>query len=347
MNTFTFGFLTFFCFFLGSIAITHPLFSFRETANKIPTVHPAENFNATVDAKLLKDALEGVGTDEDVVIDLLARRGNAQRVEIAEEYRKLYGKTLRNTLKKELSGQFRDTMLSLILPTPLFYAMELNRAITGLGTNEDLLIEILCTLDKTELKAVSAAYEKRYEPLVEDIELETSGDYQNFLVSLLESSRDTSDVTDSEQAKIDARTLYEAGVNRPGTDEDAFIDIFTTRNFNQLRLIFDEYKYLAFHRMEYAIKEEFSGDIKDALLSFVKRVRNLHGYLATHLFDSMDGAATQDDTLIRIIVTRSELDLADIIREYKSIYKRDLVQDVKDDTSGDYRSTLVALLGSK
>lgn len=305
---------------------------------------PDAKFNAAADARLLKDGMKYAATLGNTIIDLLTKRCNVERVKIAEEYRKLFGMSLRNSLKKVLSGKFRDTMMSLILPTPLFYAMELNRAMSGLGTNEDLLTEILCTLDKTELEVVSAAYEKRYEPLVEDVELETSGDYKRFLLSLLEKSRDASNLTNLVLAKADARRLYEGGIYRPGTNEETFYNIFTTRNFNQLRLIFDEYKCLALHSIQYAIKEEFSEHIKDALLAFVERVQNLQGYLATRLYNSIKGLTTNDDTLIRIIVTRSDFDLADIRREYESIYKRDLVQDVKDDTSGDYRKALVALL---
>jgi len=44
------------------------------------------------------------------------------------------------------------------------------------------------------------------------------------------------------KAYADAQALKEAGVSRLGTDECKLIEIFTTRNFSQLRFTFKKYK---------------------------------------------------------------------------------------------------------
>ena len=56
------------------------------------TVKPAENFNAEDDAKRIRDALDGWGTDEGPLIDILSHRSNAQRQQIKEKYKELYDK---------------------------------------------------------------------------------------------------------------------------------------------------------------------------------------------------------------------------------------------------------------
>ena len=52
----------------------------------------------------------------------------------------------------------------------------------------------------------------------------------------------------------------------------------------------------------------------------------------------------EEKILNRVIVTRNEVDM-DVIKEYyKILYSKNLVDDVKGDTSGKYQKLLVALI---
>lgn len=55
--------------------------------------------------------------------------------------------------------------------------------------------------------------------------------------------------------------------NVTGTDEGAFISVFCSNSYEQLRAIFHEYRALAGHDIMDAINNEMSGDLKDALLA--------------------------------------------------------------------------------
>lgn len=57
-----------------------------------PTVFPAEDFDAEADAKALKAAFKGFGTDEDAVIEIITKRSNEQRQQIASVFKTMYGK---------------------------------------------------------------------------------------------------------------------------------------------------------------------------------------------------------------------------------------------------------------
>lgn len=61
----------------------------------------------------------------------------------------------------------------------------------------------------------------------------------------------------------------------------------------------------------------------------VECVQSPAAFFAKRLNDSMDGMGTDDTTLIRVIVSRSEIDLADIKSEYERIYNRTLLSAVK------------------
>jgi len=60
----------------------------------------------------------------------------------------------------------------------------------------------------------------------------------------------------------------------------------------------------------------------------------------------MKGLGTDDNTLIRIVTTRAEVDMQYIKAEFFSLYKKSLEQMIKGDTSGNYRLFLLTLVGS-
>lgn len=148
-------------------------------------------------------------------------------------------------------------------------------------------------------------------------------------LSYFQGHRDESGVVDPEAAFNDAQALLQAGeLLFAGTDESTFNQVMCQRNRKQLKLVFDEYEKLVGHPIETAIENEFSGDIKDALLSLIACIRDKYDYLATRLHDSMAGMGTDDRTLIRIIVSRSEIDLKEIKEVYEAKYGKTLADRV-------------------
>lgn len=63
-------------------------------------------------------------------------------------------------LKSELSGKFEDLVVALMTPTYDFLAKEIHYAIDGIGTNEETIIEIICTASNAEINNIKMAYHK-------------------------------------------------------------------------------------------------------------------------------------------------------------------------------------------
>ncbi|KAM6265795.1 annexin A8-like protein 1 [Porphyrio hochstetteri] len=312
------------------------------------SVTGALNFDPTPDAQILYKAMKGLGTDEQAIIDVLTKRSNMQRQQIAKSFKGQFGKDLIESLKSELSGDFERLMVALMYSPFKYDAKELYDAMKGVGTSDGVIIEILASRTKAQIKEIIKAYKEEYgSDLEEDIKSETSGYFEQILVCLLQGERDNATLyVDTALALQDAEALFAAGEKIRGTDEIQFITILCTRSATHLLKVFEEYQKLAGKSIEDSIKSETRGSLEDAMLAIVKCTRNVHCYFAERLYHALEGAGTSDGTLIRVIVSRSEVDLNLIKAEFKRIAGKTLSSMILDDTSGDYKTALLNLCGS-
>jgi len=310
------------------------------------TVTPAANFSAEEDARTLRKAMKGIGTDEKAIIRVLAHRSNAQRQEIKAYFKQAYGKELVSELKSELSGDFERAIVAL-MDTPLFYLIhEIKGAMKGAGTNEKTLIEILLSKTNPEIEILKLAYKKEYDKdLAKEVASETSGDFGRLLGSILNAKREDDTGVDHDRAKSDAQRIYDAGEGTFGTDESEINVVLCTRSWRQLRATFAAYKELSGHELEDAIKKETSGDLQNGFLTIIKYIKDPLMYYAERLYLAMKGMGTDDKTLIRIIVCRSELDLQYIKSAYEKMYGKTLADAVGSECSGDYKKLLLEIIG--
>ncbi|XP_069813238.1 annexin A13 isoform X1 [Dendropsophus ebraccatus] len=317
----------------------------RSEKTSPPTIRHHHDFDAERDAKKLHKACKGMGTDEKVIIEVLANRSSEQRQEIKKKFKTMYGKDLHSVLKGELSGNFEKTALALLDRPCEYDARELRNAMKGAGTNESLLIQILCTRANSQIRNIKESYKRLFDrDLESDVKSETSGYFRKILLSLLQADRDEGLDVNKDLAGQDAKKLYEAGEGRWGTDESEFNVVLATRNYMQLRATFAAYEILHGKNIEDAIKSETSGDLKKAYLTIVQCTKDCQGYFAKKLYKAMKGAGTDEATLIRILVTRAEIDLETIKQRYQELYKKSLADTIKSDTSGDFCKLLLALL---
>jgi len=61
-------------------------------------------------------------------------------------------------LKSELSGCFEDAVCALLVPTKKYDAIHLRKALKGTGTDEQMLIEILCPRTNAEINSIKEVY---------------------------------------------------------------------------------------------------------------------------------------------------------------------------------------------
>jgi annexin A7/11 len=300
---------------------------------------------AQADADALKQAFKGIGCDKKTIIDITVNRTNAQRQQIREAYKSAYGRDLMKDLKSELHSHLEDGILALFADPIEYDAEELRAAMKGLGTNEDTLIEIIASRPPNVLKAVIDKYQELYKRNLEnDVKSETSGTLRSLLIALLQCNRSVNPNPNQAQCAEIAQQIYKAGEKKLGTDESLFNKYFCTLSPHELACVSREYHKLTGHTILQAIDKEFSGDSKKALRTIVYATLSPSEYFATRVNYAVKGLGTKDKLLIRVLVSRSEIDLPQIKQYYKQLYGKDMIADIKADISGEYQNLFVQLL---
>ncbi|KAH9583555.1 Annexin A6, variant 3 [Schistosoma haematobium] len=145
----------------GSVDIsTHDQYRDVEEYPLEPTLKPSANFDVDKDCEQLHQAMAGMGTNGKSLIEVMGHRSSEQRVTITQKYKSMYGKDLTSKFKSELSGSFYDCMEALCYSPVEFDSRELRRSVKGAGTDEDALIEILCSRTNAQIKQIKETYSK-------------------------------------------------------------------------------------------------------------------------------------------------------------------------------------------
>ncbi|XP_060594031.1 uncharacterized protein LOC132748437 isoform X2 [Ruditapes philippinarum] len=312
-----------------------------------PTVKPANPFDPVKDSESLNGAMSGFGTDETVVINILPHRSNDQRQEIKAKYKEKYDKDLQKELESELRGDFEEIVLAMMMK-PIDYTCHcLHEATKGLGTREGILIGVLATNTGKRLEVIKNRYKEMYgKDLQTEIKQDVSGGMEDMFVEILKCERDQGETVNVEDAKVDAKRLYKEGQISIDPTDEVFKSIIARKSRVQVRATFEEYKKLTGNDIYAGIKKALMGDEEDAYLGLARAVEDPVWFYAEALHGCFSGVGTNDTRLIRIIVARSEIDLADIKTKYKSLYNKTISERVEQECNGDYKKMLLAILGS-
>ena len=302
------------------------------------------SFDVLEDTKKLIDFIKGKNKDDNALIKLVISKTNKERLQMKDEYNSTQNSDLIEDLKSAYSGHFKDVLVGLFY-SPLDYdCYQIRKAVKGLGTDEDALIEILTTRTSEKIEQMKLRYKEIFpgRDMVEDIKSDTSGSFWTVLKALLENKRNSTTNPDLEDCQNCAQKLYDSGINKKNTLE-TFTEILTQKSKEEIITIGKIYHKMSQSNILADIKNLFSGDTKKLLTGIVFGLLSPSEYFAELVRDAVKGLGTKDTTLLRIMVTRDEIDMPQIKQFYRQKYDKDMVDDIKDDTSGSYRKILVAL----
>ena len=298
-------------------------------------------------AEDLRKAMEGFGTDEEHLILVVTSNKTQERLKIKKAYEEKYKKNLIDDLKSELSGKFEDAMVALF-KEPVEYDCEcIYNAMKGAGTDENCLIEVIASRPNWLLEKIKKKYSELYKKeLVEDIKGDTSGDFQKILEGILRCKRSEVKEINKENCEKIAKELSEAKEEGWVVNDESsvFYKYIMNSSPKELSAIAREYYRLSGKTILDGIENNFKGDAKDLLKSILYSLVSPSEYFATRIKTAIEGFGTDNKTLIRILITRCEVDMNIIKKYYKQLYKKDMIEDIKNDISGDYQKLMIELI---
>lgn len=324
------------------------------------------------DAKAIRDAIKGLGTDDAKLVEVITKRPNEHLVAVTADYTATFGKSIFDDIKGDTSGDYRELLIGLVEPKATYIARTVHNAVKGLGTNENALIDALVHTPNALLKAAGEAYQKLFnKSIVEDVAGDLSGDFKHLLVGILAASRDESPSINASLALTDADNLYKQGEGKVGTNENSFVEFFLQRSFAHIAEVNRIYKEKRGHDLVAAINSEFSGNLRQAL----KALATPRGeFWASRIHQALAGLGTNDSALVRAFVLNDRNQLKAVEAAYKDRVERkkagqkkpahpsgkkepakkkeapkkpvsgSLVDDLKGDTSGWFGKALISLL---
>lgn len=299
------------------------------------------------DAQNLNKALKSTPKDKQAIIQLVARRSNNERLRIKIEYEKLFKIDLQKEIETELKKEndFKDAIVSLFLHPIHYDCKELNDSMRGFGTDDDSLCEIITTRPNCVLRLIKQEYSKLYkETLEKDVKGDTSGSYYKLLIHLIQEKKTSNFEPDLKECEKIAQDLFTAGEKKFGTDEKVFIDVFGTRSPIEIAAIDLYYQKITGHNLKEAFAKEFSGDMKLLLTTLFDVSFSQSRYFANRLHEDL--TKNKIKRVLRILITRKEIDLKRIRQFYYNQFQHELIVDINKYMKDDMQLLLLEFIKS-
>lgn len=299
-------------------------------------------------ADALRKAMKGFGTDEKALIAVLAPLDPLQMAAVRATYSQHIGRDLYKDVKSETGGYLRDGLLA-VIEGPLMHDVNCaHEAVDGAGTKEWLLNDVLLGRSNADMHAIKTAYEQKFRhALSKDVEGDLSYKTADLFTTVIRAARHEESIPPNPHAiEAEARTLHDATSARMKNNVAEVCGIFARSSDAELRAI-DQAFHARYHAsLEKHIEKEFSGHMEDALLIMLRSAQDPAMRDAILLEECMAGMGTKDERLV-VRVVRTHWNRAhkeQVKRAYQHRYKKDLIQRVRGETSGDYQRLMVALL---
>lgn len=289
--------------------------------------------NWDMEADQLQDAMRGQGTDEVCIVKILARFTNRQRKRLLQAYKEQFHEDLTTVLESEFSGTAKEVVTALLYSPVTYDIKSLHKAFDNQDFNT--VVSIIISSRNDSLMDIKEDYFAEYGKTLEnELSKLEDEDVRHILVSLLKVDRSSAKKrADKIAAKERATQLF--------NDGDVLSLLCQPLGRNQLKETFAA--FLDLHRVNIAqfiddrcstLSQQARDTLKDCVLVLEAPPR----YFAKEM------AKADELKILRIMVSRSEIDLYYIKKEFLSLYSRQLQDAIDKQCSYECAKLLKAIL---
>lgn len=326
---------------------------FPQAAAASPGYDPAQKQYCQVvktdaDIEAIRKAMKGMGCDGDLLLGTITNpkyRNPWAMAQLAKDYNTRFMRDLLKDVESETRGILELGLIALVRGPLATDVDALRKALIGLGTDEEALMDVLLNRSNADLRAISEEYKRSVgRELLADIKDDVDQPMHRLYSVVLSGTR-AEDFAPVIPQEVDRKVseLQHATEGMKGANAIAVAQVLASSSNAQIRAIVDAYQRKYQRNLEDIIKEEFKGDMKNALLRIMSN--GMDPILADA--ERVRASLLSKDKRLVYRLTAIYWDQArfNAVKEgYKKRFGKPLTVEAKDRLSGDFEKLVLALV---
>ena len=283
-------------------------------------------------------------TDE--IFTAILNTNNFERQVMTDYIESNHSMSIIKAIELVFSSPLKDILTYMFYSPYELDARLLYNAFHSFRGDTKLIVEIFASRPKWYLEYIDQEYNRIYKVTLRSEIEKKKKDFNKFLLCLLDTEREEGKHLNVEQAEKIVEEIFKRGLKTYGTNLELFKKVFVQKSREDFILISRVFfkNNPKKKNLYQACDDQVGGDNRELLKALVYSICDCSHYFAHNLKKALVGIGTNTKVLNRIFALRSEIDI-DVIRErYKGETGRELIDDIKGDTSGDYCKFLCMLV---
>jgi hypothetical protein len=282
----------------------------------------------------------------DEIFNAILNTNNFERQVMTDYIESNHSMSIIKAIELVFSSPLKDILTYMFYSPYELDARLLYNAFHSFRGDTKLIVEIFASRPKWYLEYIDQEYNRIFKVTLRSEIEKKKKDFNKFLLCLLDTEREEGKHLNVEQAEKIVEEIFKRGLKNYGTNLELFKKVFVQKSREDFILISRVFfkNNPKKKNLYQACDDQVGGDNRELLKALVYSICDCSHYFAHNLKKALVGIGTNTKVLNRILALRSEIDI-DVIRErYKGETGRELIDDIKGDTSGDYCKFLCMLV---